>query len=425
MIFNSLFSHDAEPVQLESQCLDIKRLLAQGDIQAAYTQAEALLNQTLQAGEGAAIAKARFMLGSVLRCGESYEAALESLQQARLDFEALAAAGNQDAARMLSVTLIAQGDCLTAIGQLEVAVELYAHAIALAEQLQDLRQVAVGKEQLATVYFFQQNYPAALTAYQQAKDLFSQLNEPQSIAVSWHQIGVVYTRMQDYEQAEQACHESLTIKNAQGNQADIASTLNQLGNIYSDSGKLEQAVDFYSLAAEYYAQLGDKRYEGVTRSNIADSLIPLKRYDEARRELQRAIDCKKDGGYPAEPWKTWNILSELEQAVNNPIAAHAAKQQAIQSYLAYRRDGNENLSGSPVPQFCSGTLRAIQENNTSAAEKDLRGLQDLAGLADYLNPVIAKLIAILRGERNPSLADDPELDFISAAEFLLLLDALT
>lgn len=423
MIFNSLFSHDAEPVQLESQCLEIERLLAQGDIQAAYAQAATLLQLTLQAGEGAAyaIAKARFMLGSVLSRGESYEAALEALQQARLNFEALAEAGNQDAAQMLSVTLIAQGDCLAAIGQLEVAAELYAHAIALAEQLQDLRQVAVAKEQLATVYFFQQDYPAALTAYQQAKDLFSQLNEPQSIAISWHQIGVVYTRMQDYEQAERACRESLTIKNIQGNQADIASTLNQLGNIYSDWGKLEPAVEFYKQAAERYAQVGDKRYEGVTRSNIADSLIPLQRYDEARRELQQAIVCKKDGGHSAEPWKTWNILSELEQAMNNPTAAHAAKQQAIQSYLAYLRDGNENRSGSPVPQFCSGTLQAIQENNIAAAEQELLNLPDQG----YFNPVIAKLIAILQGERNPSLADDPELDFISAAELLLMLDALS
>ena len=238
-MLNSFFSHDAEPVQPESQCVDIEQLLAQGDY-------------------------------------------------------------------------------LTAIGQFESAIELYAHAIALAEQLQDLRQVAVVKEQLATVYFFQQDYPAALTTYQHAKELFSQLNQPHSIAVAWHQIGVVYTRMQDYVQAEQACHESLAIKNEQGNQADIASTLNQLGNIYGDWGKLEQAVEFYQQAADIYAQLGDNCYEGVTRSNSADSLIPLQRYDEARVELQRAIICKQDGGHSAEPWKTWNILSELEQAVNNP-----------------------------------------------------------------------------------------------------------
>lgn len=322
---------------------------------------------------------------------------------------------------MVSVTLTEQGDYLTAIGRLDEAASLYLQAIELSEKQGDKREIAVGKWQLATVRFFQQDYSAALVAYQEAKDLFDQLNELQTVAASWHQIGMVYTRMQDYEQAEQACRESLKIKNEQGNKADIASSLNQLGNIYADWGKIEQAVAFYSLAADSYTELGDKLYEGVTRSNIANSLIPLQRYDEARSECQRAIDCKKAFGHNAEPWKTWNILYELEQASHNPTIAHVAKQQAIQSYLAYRHEGGENLSGSQVPQFCQGTLRAIQENNNATAEKELLSL---SGMPDYLNPVIAKLIAILQGERDPNLADDPELDFISAAELLLLLDAL-
>lgn len=281
--------------------------------------------------------------------------------------------------------------------------------------------IATAAFMLGNVCFFQQNYPAALSAYQHAKNLFSRLNEAHSIAVAWHQLGVVYTRMQDYAQAEQACRESLSLKNAQGNQADIASTLNQLGNIYSDWGKLEQAVDCYRQAADSYAQLDDKLYEGVTRSNIANSLIPLQRYEEARSEVQRAMVCKTDLGHAAEPWKTWNIAAELEQATDNPAAAHAAKQQAIHSYLAYRRDGGQNLSGSPVPQYCLGTLRAIQDNNPAAATQELLSLPDQG----YFTPVIAKLIAILQGERDAGLADDTELDFISAAELLLLLEQLS
>jgi tetratricopeptide (TPR) repeat protein len=333
---SSVWTHE----HFETQLFNIEYLLQQGDIASAGQQAEALVNQALQAGEsayqGAAydIATAAFMLGNVC--------------------------------------------------------------------------------------FFQQNYPAALSAYQHAKNLFNRLNEAHSIAVAWHQLGMVYTRMQDYTQAEQACRESLSLKNAQGNQADIAGTLNQLGNIYSDWGKLEQAVDFYRQAADSYAQLDDKLYEGVTRSNIANSLIPLQCYDEARCEVQQAIACKTDLGHAAESWKTWNILAELEQAIDNPAAAHAAKQQAIHSYLAYRHDGGQNLSGSPVPHYCLGTLRAIQDNNTAVAAQELSSLPDQGDFT----PVIAKLIAVLHGARNVGLADDAELDFISAAELLLLLEQL-
>ena len=104
------------------------------------------------------------------------------------------------------------------------------------------------------------------------------------------------------------------------------------------------------------------------------------------------------------PWSTWNILRRLELACNNPAAAHAAKQQAIQSYWAYRRDGGENMSGSQVPQLCQSVLLAVRENTGATILKALSGLKDLKGLGDYLNPVIPKLIAICQGDRNPALA---------------------
>ena len=107
----------------------------------------------------------------------------------------------------------------------------------------------------------------------------------------------------------------------------------------------------------------------LSRSNIANSLIKLQRYDEARSELQRAIACKKAFGHSAEPWKTWDILCDLEQACNNPTAAQAAKQQAIQSYLAYRRDGGENMDRPELPQLCQAVLQAIRENNMRRAAK--------------------------------------------------------
>lgn len=316
--------------------------------------------------------------------------------------------------------LLQQGDIASAGQQAEALVNqaLQAGETAYQEAAYDIATAAF---MLGNVCFFQQNYPAALSAYQHAKNLFSRLNEAHSIAVAWHQIGVVYTRMQHYTQAEQACRESLSLKNGQGNQADIASTLNQLGNIYDNWSKFEQAVDCYRQAATSYAQLDDKLYEGVTRSNIANSLIALQRYEEARSEVQRAMMCKQDAGHVAEPWKTWNIAAELEQAIDNPAAAHAAKQQAIHSYLAYRRDGGQNLSGSsPVPQYCLATLRAIHDNNPAAAEQELLSLPNQG----YFTPVIAKLIAMLQGERDAGLAYDTELDFISAAELLLLLEQL-
>ena len=68
-------------------------------------------------------------------------------------------------------------------------------------------------------------------------------------------------------------------------------------------------------------------------------LIQLQRYDGARQELLRAIECNKLFGHAAEPWKTWSVLEDLENAVRDESAAAQARAQAKAAYLAYRRDG--------------------------------------------------------------------------------------
>jgi Flp pilus assembly protein TadD len=52
--------------------------------------------------------------------------------------------------------------------------------------------------------------------------------------------------------------------------------------------------------------------EGRARNNLADTLIKLGRFENAREEIHRAIQCKKSYGHAAESWKTSYILSDLE-----------------------------------------------------------------------------------------------------------------
>ncbi len=217
--------------QFENQHLNIERLLQQNELQRALNQAEDLLHHALQAGEtayqGAAydISIAYYLLGDVLRRGNLSEEALKPLQQAQQRFQTLADADNQSAALMASKTLAVQADCLAAIGQLEAATKLYLQGIERSEKLNDKRQVAVARGQLASVRTVQKDYPAALTSYAEARELFQQLNEPECLATLWHQTGIVYRGMQDFEAAECYYRKSLNIDNQQGNQAGTASTL--------------------------------------------------------------------------------------------------------------------------------------------------------------------------------------------------------
>ncbi|QTR50022.1 tetratricopeptide repeat protein [Candidatus Thiothrix anitrata] len=409
--------------RFENERMNIERLLQQGDLQAAFQAAQALLQQCQQAGEQAYadadydLAIAHFMLGRVLQTGGAAAQALPYLQEAQRRFEALGESG----ARMASVVLAEQGDCLRVLGQLDAAAAAYEESIKRGEKLEDTRSVAVGKSQLASVRLLQKRYADARQGYQQALALFQQLDEPNTVATIWHLIGLTHKDTGDFAQAEQAYRQSLSINSQQGNKAGEASSLGELGNLYNEWNRPEQAVSFYRQAASVHVALGDLRYEGVARNNLAATLIKLQRYDEARPELLRAIECKQAFGHAAEPWKTWNILHDLEQASGNPLAAREARQQALAAYLAYRRDGGENHEGGG--RLCFDILQAMSQGEGEKFVPVIESLLEQDGWQQNKN-FLHKLQAIIAGERDLALAEDEGLHYSFAAELVLLLEGL-
>ena len=162
--------------------------------------------------------------------------------------------------------------------------------------------------------------------------------------------------------------------------------------------------------------------EGFRCSNAAISLLALHRYDEARRELERAIECKAPLGTAAEPWKTFNLLYKLERAVGNNIAAYQARQQTMATYLAYRSEGGQSTDwGGQVVAFVAQKLSIGEASSSSTA---LAELQVAPQTPEYRTLLLQALQQVIAGERNPAIADDPALYYMDAVELILLLEML-
>lgn len=409
----------------ESAAID--RLLESGNLNAAYQAAQRILHNSRAVGATAYpdaaydLAMAHFRLGRVLWMGGAAAEALEPLAEAHSRFQALADAGATDAAHMASAAIAERGGCLLDLGRLDEAAVAYEDASKRAEKLDSKRNVAVNKLQFGTVRKNQRRYQEALDSYQEAQDSFAALGEPSMVATAWHQIGIVHRQAKSWAASEQAYQQSLTIWTQQKNAPNEAASLGELGNLYDAQSRLEEAVTCYRKAADIYARLEQDRYEGVARSNLANMLIKLHRYDEARFEMHRAIKCKQPYGHAAEPWKTWAILCNLEQAIGNALAAAEARARAIAAYRAYRADGGENMD--PAARLCA--LVAYAFANDAAAEASAQ-LDKYAAQVDepWAKALLPKLQAILRGARDPSLAADPALYYDDAAELELLLARL-
>ena len=407
----------------------IEQQLASGHLGEALTGAQHLLQRAHAAGEQAYpgadydLAGACWLLARMLKTVGATEQALPLLDEARQRFEAIAQEQADKAAeRMASVCIAEQGECLVSLGQLDQAAEAYEENIQRAEQLEDARQVAVGKGQLGTVRKNQRRYPEALEAYAEARERFIQLDEPGTVAVSWHQTGMVHQAAGQPEAAEEAYRKSLAIEVRLGDVAGQAGTLAQLGVLYDDAlGRTEEAVAFLRQAVDKYVAISDLVDEGRSRSNLAIRLRKLRRLDEARQEIHRAIECDAQFGHASQPWKTWNILADIETDAGNSPTAAEAKQKALAAYLAYRRDGGENhdaegrIALTVTHSFLAGNV------DEAAAE-----LQEIAANPNWINfrTFIHALQAIVAGSRDRSLADAPDLHYGMAAEILLLIETL-
>ncbi len=407
----------------------IEQQLAGGDLQAAFEGARTLLERARRVGEQAYaeaaydLAMACFLLARVLETGGAADRALPLLEEARERFEGVAQKQPGCGAEgMASACYTEMGDCFLAMGQYDEAESAYTESISRAKKRGDDRAAAVGQGQLGEVYLEQRKFGDALQAHQEARDTFTRLNEPGMVAVGWHLTGRVHQHSGQFEPAEQAYRESLRITVQQKDRPRQAGTLGQLGILFDNCWhRPDEAVVFYRQAADIYVEIQDLANEGRTCNNLAETFRKLQRWDDARREILRAIECKSHFGHASEAWKTWNILAEIETASGNASAAAEARQKGRNAYLAYRRDGGENHNGD-------GRLALVITQSFQTGETAPAGtlLAQLAADPDFGNmlPFVRTLQAIVAGSRDRSLAENLELDYREYAEVVILLDTL-
>lgn len=407
----------------------VEQQLAGGRLREALTGAQHLLERSQEAGEQAYsgadydLAVALYVQARVLNRTGGSEQALLLLDEVRQRFDAIAKErSDKGAETMASASYTERGDCLRELGRLDEAAAAYEESIRRAERGNDARSIAVGKAQLGTVRLQQHRYEEALAAYAEARNRFTELGEPGSVAASWHQTARLYQESGQPEAAEDAYRRSLAIEVSLANLDGQARTLGQLAHLYDNSlGRPEEAVAFYRETADKFVQIEDAMNEGGARSNLGDLLRRLGRFDEARQEIHRAIECKAPFGHAAEPWKTWGILAEIETATGHPVAATEPKAKAISGYLAYRRDGGENYLPQGRLALAVTQLLFAGDAAASAALLEQRGADPDAA---WLLPFVRALQAIVAGSRDRTLAEAPELHFTMAAEILFLIETL-
>ncbi|MEM9191721.1 MAG: CHAT domain-containing protein [Myxococcota bacterium] len=405
----------------------ITRRLEDGRIAEALERAESLVRQLDSTEEtfpeiAFDRADARFHLAEVLQEAGQPQPAIELLEGARSDFEKLAAEGDAQAGRSVSICTAALANCAISLGQFERAVEQFEVAIEQAEAISDSRQAAACRAALASARLEQGRFVEALVVLRQAERAFLELNDPRAVANILDQTGQAHHMAGDLDAAENNYSRSLVIKARIGHRRGEAHTLVQLGNLMDYRGSIETSIQYYRRAAELYEALPDRLNEGRSRINLADGLRKLGDLDGARRELEVARAHHAEFGDLGEPWKHLAALASIEADSGHPVKAEESLRLAKEAYLSYRRNGGETKF--PGGRLCHVVLQSLISGTIDRESEALAQLAATSDLPTHLSVLIPVLEAVLAGNRNPELAADPALFYADAVELLLLFDAL-
>jgi tetratricopeptide (TPR) repeat protein len=263
----------------------------------------------------------------------------------------------------------------------------------------------------------------ALAALDAARRGFEQLGDVRAAAAAGYQAGLVHLKAGRPTEAESAWREALALQTRLGDALGQALTLNQLGVLYDERlGRVEEALACFRQGARCAERCGDAAAQSLLRTNAADSLRRLGRWDEARAEAHRALEGAAGAGAAAQPWTIWALRSSIEQGVGDTVATAQARREAVTSYLAYRRAGGEPRDGHG--RLGDAVGQALRAGDRAQAEAVLQALAADPALPAQDRVFVRRLQVIVSGSRDPTLADAPELPCTAAAEIVLLLEGL-
>jgi serine/threonine-protein kinase len=175
-------------------------------------------------------------------------------------------------------------------GDLEEATALYRRAARLAVEGGEIRLAGMIEQNLGVLANIHGDLDGALVRYRAALRAFQEVSDDE--AVSW--------------------------------------VLNNMGMLLTDLGLPLRAERSFQQGLEIAKARRDRPMEGVLRANYSESLIALKRWDDAETQLDEALRIARSGDDTARVGEALKFYGILERERGDLEAAGARLEQALQ-----------------------------------------------------------------------------------------------
>ncbi len=150
------------------------------------------------------------------------------------------------------------------------ALKNYSSAIKIYQKIGWKKGIANANNNVANIQANLGNYNEALKAYFSALAIFEERGDKKLIASMYDNISMIYEYEKNYKEAINYCNKALTLQNAINDKSGIEYSYFNIGRIYSEQKNYTKALEYDSLALILAIELDDKVSIGNVYNNMGN-----------------------------------------------------------------------------------------------------------------------------------------------------------
>ena len=243
-------------------------------------------------------------------------------------------------------------------GRFEEAADIYARALAVAEESGDLEAQAAAYAKLGNAYKLVGRNQEAIDAIKKGLDIAENSGDVSGQIAAFEGLGRAYQALGRTEDAVQMFTKSLELAQQSWNVAGQGRAQRGLGDALAALGRNDEAADMYAKAQEVAQRTGDVSGIGAALQGLATVHAALGKHDEAVNALRKAMEIAEHSGDS-------KLQSAVMSALGSALTALAQSEE--------KNDGEQTRSTlqhyNHAVELCSKALEMAEQTSDTAAQR--------------------------------------------------------
>ncbi len=291
--------------------IDIQRKLANSDKELTMAFGEALLARKEFMKVDSMKAKVYFELGYNYRNWGDNAKTKFFLTESRVLYQKLKDTPHQtDATNLLAVYY-------ANIDEDSTAMQLYTETIRLARSINDTLRWISPYKGLSSLFAKMGLNDKCINFCKEGLALAIAFNHPSSIAALSNNMAIGYYQKKEFDQCIVLLKDALKVNQNEGLTEATIRNLSNIGDVYKEIGKLDSSSFYVEKAVQLLPKIQVPRTSIYTLISLADLRILQKKYTEAIKYAEEAIDLGKEADLEGISAGAYKNLYEAHKAIGN------------------------------------------------------------------------------------------------------------